>query len=58
MSDSIGKPWIESAVTRTLAEHAQELPSPPKLRGRAQIVKVGSSLIRALGSQSDGGSSF
>ncbi|CAE7226143.1 unnamed protein product [Rhizoctonia solani] len=37
MSESIGKPWIESSVVEILVDH--ELPSPPKLQGRAQIVK-------------------
>ncbi|KAG8735986.1 hypothetical protein FRC10_009936 [Ceratobasidium sp. 414] len=39
MSDALGKPWIESAITTILVDHAHELPSPPKLQGRAQIVK-------------------
>ncbi|QRW08293.1 Large tegument protein deneddylase [Ceratobasidium sp. AG-Ba] len=39
MSDALGKPWIESSVTRVLVEHAHELPSPPKLKGRAQIIR-------------------
>ncbi|KAG9086613.1 hypothetical protein FS749_003524 [Ceratobasidium sp. UAMH 11750] len=39
MSDALGKPWIESAITAILVDHAHELPSPPKLQRRAQIVK-------------------
>ncbi|KAG9104076.1 hypothetical protein FRC06_005559, partial [Ceratobasidium sp. 370] len=39
MSDALGKPWIESGITAILVDHAHELPSPPKLQGRAQIVK-------------------
>lgn len=40
MSDALGKPWIESAVTDILVKHAHELPSPPRLQGRAQIVNA------------------
>ncbi|CAE6431622.1 unnamed protein product [Rhizoctonia solani] len=39
MSESIGKPWIESSVVEKLVDHAHELPSPTQLQGRAQIVK-------------------
>ncbi|CAE6416024.1 unnamed protein product [Rhizoctonia solani] len=39
MSESLGKPWIESSVVEILVDHGHELPSPPKLQGRAQIVK-------------------
>ncbi|KEP53415.1 hypothetical protein V565_031520 [Rhizoctonia solani 123E] len=39
MSESLGKPWIESSVVEILVDHAHELPSSPKLQGRAQIVK-------------------
>jgi hypothetical protein len=40
MSESMGKPWIESSVAEILVNHAHELPSPAQLQGRAQIVKV------------------
>ncbi|CAE6420342.1 unnamed protein product [Rhizoctonia solani] len=39
MSESLGKPWIESLVVDILVDHAHELPSPFKLQSRAQIVK-------------------
>ncbi|KAJ1304424.1 hypothetical protein OPQ81_005572 [Rhizoctonia solani] len=39
MSESIGKPWIQSSVVEILVDHAHELPSPPDLHGRAQIVR-------------------
>ncbi|CUA74455.1 Large tegument protein deneddylase [Marek's disease herpesvirus type 1 strain MD5] [Rhizoctonia solani] len=39
MSESLGKPWIESSIVEILVDHAHELPSPAKLQTRAQIVK-------------------